>query len=1312
MYDQIIKNSVIFGPTVIFALIVLIRILIGYHSGARRQVIFIIHSIIAFAVCLIIYFALVNNRFFDKFILDVVNKFLGKDGLEEMLGVNPNCKTMREVLVQYIPSQMNFFDGLQLILKDNGAYLLTLVNISYHIILAFVLYFVYLLLEGIMFIFYLIFYSERKHRNKKNARYEDGLEEQPYIKHKKYGAIIGLFRGLAKGLICLSFMGSLFFVISGTGNKNRAKYETKNDTYNLGFTIYKEIGNYGEYGIFKVLNMCKDRDDVPYYLYAADLVFQGGLKDEARGINENIYLREELNAYVEFSTDTFDLLMKYGSDELIPIILGEYDGNAMDVIIKIMQNEDFQAEFKVLINNFDAKTYIINFALSLVDSISNHLEEVSFTQGLNADAIDVMNIAFKKGYLSETIPFEKNLKASKKDDVELGYIKPSSVLTAKDARILLNSIFEIINISEKYKDDSNLALKLVEGLTKYVSKLSIIDEARSDELNPVLKRLYAFVDSKYLSESAYKNDGGSEEMLKKQRRMEQIIYKNEYYNDIDWVKELNILVNSVEDVLLIYDDVFVGNRDAFSATLAIFDETNGNYDRNIKMYHELVEKLSDSKVLGEAASSIIVTTNIEKFISENIIEGFTVPSNISYANNNNGENKEYGELYYFLKGLERINEKVEVDGKEEKTTLLDLISNSTTLDEKEAFDLILNISTILARNEDGGIYAENILRSKMLHSLFSSYLIKNSGANEGFSIYIDKSVVKNNLINYDELVGFFKMAPDVLKLARPIIEEKTDDTKAIIDLFEDPIAKEALKNVIFEGTFSSVMYNNLSSNENLVFPEYFANKDSWVSTKKEKSEIVKLINALNNPNFDLYAFIGSDDDEDKGDPKETIKKLTKEDVDEILDSGILYYSLSKYLVNNGTTLIDKLSIIVPNVVRISDPTRDAFRIERNTLSVFLCNAKHFIPEEGEEIVAIKLMKKLLDKDIMDSDEVLDNNIYSATFSYSICTPGSLLNEMTESLPVPEKTATYASEEKLIETFTSANPWKREAKNLIYGIDDLIDIKSQSDDYNFDNIEALVKDDISILNNPSTHYNDLPKLDAIYKSYMLGYKLTKILHSTFETSVSQRTLELDLNRWDIYSIENIRGVVFAVDYYAIDIHNPVTEDEGKNIVKKEYVKRINNESNFNSVYKSMLIRDLVAQGMDELLVIKETEQGKTPGLIVESDRFLLTDNNDFYYQGEVDSIMDLLKAVDVIESDFDNTEALIEKVNSSIADSNIIDIDELDNLYNHNATGIIFTNHLEKLEVPYEYYKNYLELVKGARRKISYAGAKKILGLDE
>lgn len=108
MYDQIIKNSVIFGPTVIFALIVLIRILIGYHSGARRQVIFIIHSIIAFAICLIIYFALVNNRFFDKFILDVVNKFLGKDGLEEMLGVNPNCKTMREVLVQYIPSQMNF----------------------------------------------------------------------------------------------------------------------------------------------------------------------------------------------------------------------------------------------------------------------------------------------------------------------------------------------------------------------------------------------------------------------------------------------------------------------------------------------------------------------------------------------------------------------------------------------------------------------------------------------------------------------------------------------------------------------------------------------------------------------------------------------------------------------------------------------------------------------------------------------------------------------------------------------------------------------------------------------------------------------------------------------------------------------------------------------------------------------------------------------------------------------------------------------------------------------------------------------------
>ena len=139
MYDNLIKYGIMFGPTILFALIVLIRTIIGYFSGGRRQVIFVIHSVIAFSICLILYFILVENKFFDKFILDVVNKFMGEDGLEQALGVNPNCKTMREVIVQYIPSQMGFVDGLELILRDNGAYLLALVNVCYHIILALVL---------------------------------------------------------------------------------------------------------------------------------------------------------------------------------------------------------------------------------------------------------------------------------------------------------------------------------------------------------------------------------------------------------------------------------------------------------------------------------------------------------------------------------------------------------------------------------------------------------------------------------------------------------------------------------------------------------------------------------------------------------------------------------------------------------------------------------------------------------------------------------------------------------------------------------------------------------------------------------------------------------------------------------------------------------------------------------------------------------------------------------------------------------------------------------------------------------------------
>ena len=1094
--ENLIKYSVVFGPTVLFALIVLIRVLIGYFSGARRQVIFIIHSIVAFIICLILYFVLVENKVFDKFILDVVNKFMGKDGLEQALGVNPSCKTMREVIVQYIPSQMGFVEGLELILKDNGAYLLALVNVCYHIILALVLYYVYLLLNGIFFIVYLFAYSERKHKKKKNAKYEDGIEETPYYKHKKYGAAIGFARGIVRGLIVLSFLGTALFIINGIGNKNRAQYKTDNESYDLGFTIYKEIGNYGEYGIFKVLNMCKDKNDVPYYLYAADLVYQGGLKDDTRGIDTNIYLREELNAYVEFSTDTFDLLMKYGSEELTPIILGQYSGNAMDVILEIMANPKFQAEFKLLIDSFDAKTYFVNFALSLVDSICANVNEVGFMNGLSPDAIDVISIAFKPGYLSDTISFEKELKSSGKK-VELGYIKPSNLLTSDDARLVLNALLEVININEIYKNDKNFGLKVVDGVVTYVKKLSILNSNRSDELNPVLKRLYAFVDAKYLVATSTNNEEVNDTaQLRKQKKMEEIIYKSDYYNNIDWVNELNLLVNSVEDVLLIYEDVFIGNRDPFTAILEIFNEDSRNYSRNIKLYHDLVNRLEYSKVLGEAISSSLVNDAIEKTMSTVLVEGFTIPKNIVYATEEIDGELYHGELYYFLKGIEKLCSNTRVGDKNIK--IIDEMLESEDLDTEGAFNLLADISSVFASKEDNVMYAEELFKSKMLRSLLSGFMVKNGSVSSDFSIHIDDSIIEDNVVDYDELVEFFRIAPDVLELVRPIILDGSSTTKDLVNLIKSDAAKEALNSKIFEGTFSNLLYNYFkdSSDNFLVFPEFFINKRKWVSTNVEDSEIKKLIKGLNETNFDLDAFLDGDNDK----MVDAIKKLDNSQTTLLLDSAILYYSISNYISDKGETLISDMPIIVPEVSKIYDEVKDekgkyikleTYRIEKNTLTVLLSNVDLFTIEKDTEgkINISKLFNDILREDKAQNGNILNNNIINATVALSVCSDGGLIHSnLSDQIVIPEFVKEYATVDRLKNEFNTSNPWKRETKYLVYGIKYLLGDKFD-ENYDLANVGKDVENELRHLLDVVEGSNST-KIEEIYKSNILASTFTK------------------------------------------------------------------------------------------------------------------------------------------------------------------------------------------------------------------------------
>ena len=181
-----------------------------------------------------------------------------------------------------------------------------------------------------MYIVYYIAYSNRKYKRKKARDYAEGKSSTLFKVRRFGGAIVGFTRALTANILLLSFIGSFFFVIAGGEGTNKSEdLEFNNEVYNLAYSAYQSIGSYGSEGIFKVLNNVKDKDEVPYYLFDADILFQGGFKHDESDFEKNIYLREEFATYTKFGRDTLDLLIKYGHDDIVAIINGESEREIM-----------------------------------------------------------------------------------------------------------------------------------------------------------------------------------------------------------------------------------------------------------------------------------------------------------------------------------------------------------------------------------------------------------------------------------------------------------------------------------------------------------------------------------------------------------------------------------------------------------------------------------------------------------------------------------------------------------------------------------------------------------------------------------------------------------------------------------------------------------------------------------------------------------------------------------------------------------------------------------------------------------------------
>ncbi|MDE6374066.1 MAG: hypothetical protein K2L72_06155, partial [Clostridia bacterium] len=439
------------------------------------------------------------------------------------------------------------------------------------------------------YIIYHCCYSERKYKRKIEAKYLENKVDRRYSRHCVGGGVVGIVRGVAIGLLSLSFAGSSLYMVAGLGEGKYKDfdYDFGNDDYNYAFSLYRSLESYGTYGIYKVLNAISSSNDVPYYLFAADLVFSGELNDEEFGINENIIFREEIYAYRTFAMDTMELLIKYGGDDIKPLINGTATDKAFDTVLKVMSEEGFRYEFEDLISEFDAQTYIINFALSFVNTAIANIDNMSFASSISADNRELLKILFTKGYLSDVIPDERLIKTTVGGAgiiFERPYINISKLVTKQDAQKLFNIVLDVLTNKTTTLTDT---LDLIGKLIPEIQTLSMLSADRSKEFNPVLGRLYCYAANRYLSEEGSAG----------------ITYAEIYEEKIDWVGEINSLISVSDSALKLFNNVYVAGGQPQDMLLTVFDKTDKNYKDNCGYYDDICDSIIKSRLLGKALST-------------------------------------------------------------------------------------------------------------------------------------------------------------------------------------------------------------------------------------------------------------------------------------------------------------------------------------------------------------------------------------------------------------------------------------------------------------------------------------------------------------------------------------------------------------------------------------------------------------------------------------------------------------------------------------------------------------------------------------
>ncbi len=1235
--NEVLGYVVYYAPIALFLIAIIWGLIVGLIRGFRKSLILFIQAIVAAGICVVIFYVIVNNPQTDKFVYDISSKFID---FNKQLDTTTSYTGMRDVLVDVIIKNTNYGNSFRLVLEENGAYLDTLVNLAYRLILFVLLLVVFLLLVFIFYVIYLIFYPERRKKARAIAREREG-NGNGYRKHAFLGGIIGGLRGMVVGVVWLSFIGALFFIVAGgTGDESADSYPDytfTNDDLNNAYGSYKIIGSYGSKGIFRVLNTFKDSENVPYYLFAANMILSGNLNDENRNVNTTVRFTKELANYTSFVNSTLKLVLKYDTDGKIKKAIDDGDQAVLtDYLNTLMEKEDFKTEYDALIDSFEEGTYFINFGLSFVNSIVAHRNELAFTDDLDDQTIELLNIVFDGEHK----------------------ITVSSLLTEDDAKSLVKSVIKVLAVQTTFDENTSDAKKTfayAKAFIPQITKLSIFtDESRKDEFNPILQELYDYLGKQAVKANASTNSSLAMAEFDLNKTLAET---NANATSINWISELKSLLDTSLDLIEIADSVYKDDTNPLDLIFSIFPSDNEELkNSNLTHYNNLINNLSSSKLLDSVLSMTFIRDKIDEALAQ-LASTIILPSKINYANtyDDSGNVATYGEINVLLTALKEIilneNSKALISALQSGTydvsvikALSELFNNTTSDGTSTLIDISLN-STVL---------------KYVVSGLFFKF---STDETLEFSIIVPSNVCEYDsesikTIKNDELKILFNSLVNTLDIFG---ENNSINFKKIVEHVNDLSNSQ-----IIEASVVSILVKSIEGVEAVSIPDNYkaaASKDVLngnfsVNIWKTSGEINNIIYAIDEI-FNVSKIDTFDLEESLKDVASNFgnlnavanKNAEKTKLDIVYESAILRSTVKTFVTKNISseyinTIVLNSSAVVEDIDGVSSIKKSEVKSVIDSFNELALNFK--------DLDLSKVTDKVLDLNGVastDSSKTKLGVLYSSTIiRYLLDTQlNKVLTNNADLIDPTIISSEYVKESETIDDSTFKYYKMSEIASMINSFKEigLTSLQNISVDE--------IKNSVLNLNDAATIDSTMTKLNVLYNSVIVKFVIAKqldkvIVDDIVQTAVRDSSLTkegyvVDTNTLKYYKQSEISSIINSLKELGITSIDGIDATVVKNSVLGLNDAAITNTSasKLDVLYGSVIIKYAVAKQLDTAITDTVVDSAvKNSDLAKETDVIDST-NYKYYLESEVSSMISSLNELGITNIDGINADVVKDSV---------------------------------------------------------------------